>query len=536
MYSEATSMLAHRIFAIVIAIASVSYFALNRQTEVDTEAMRDVSVSVRAISHVSVDRYGDSVWEPSSGSGFLVSSQSCEVWTNHHVVDDAAVIEVFPRGWPKAHGIPAKLVNSTPQMDVAILKMENCDGMQAAKLGDSNLVKTGDETFVVGNPFGRNPDSVSRGIISHTERFLSAPAAYFQTDAAVNPGNSGGALFNEDGIVIGLTTAIANNKSKSNVGIGYAMPINEVTDVVGKLREGPASWGDAGLKGLLASLTAEEAAIFNITSGDPAVSVMRSPISGPAKDQIFARDVIYAVNDQSITNPSHIHRIIGSRNPGEKVSFAIVREGEFIEVELELEDGGKKIASIEKKADHYSGLLGMQVEMWTEHNSMRGSYTSPVITRIHSMGPAHRGFIVSSQSSMAMRGQIVLPVQLSVRTVTGAVLEGHYKPINDIGTLNDLAKEAYESNNALLLEIESWGRQNSDWSVPLQKSASAFYRIKPKPSTNVSHQDSLDDDYAIPSSVQSERERTNTIDVTRKGQPLAAYAGIAAHRESTPSR
>ena len=193
-------------------------FSFTGNSTVDTDAMRDVSVSIRAISHVSTDSYGDSVWAPSSGSGFLVSKQTCEVWTNFHVIQNAAVVEVFPRGWEKSHGIPARVINSTPQMDVAILQMDSCEGIPAARLGDSGLVKTGDETFVVGNPFGRNPDSVSRGIISHTKRYLAAPEAYFQTDAAINPGNSGGALFNRKGIVIGLTTAIANNKSAGELG------------------------------------------------------------------------------------------------------------------------------------------------------------------------------------------------------------------------------------------------------------------------------------------------------------------------------
>ena len=108
--------------AFLLAIlAVITYFGYSRNNSVDTDAMLDVSVSIRTISHVSTDNYGDSVWAPSTGSGFLVSSDSCEVWTNHHVIDNAAVIEVFPRGWEKSHGITATLVNSTPLTDIAIL-------------------------------------------------------------------------------------------------------------------------------------------------------------------------------------------------------------------------------------------------------------------------------------------------------------------------------------------------------------------------------------------------------------------------------
>ena len=464
------------------ALYSMFVFSVGQKPAVDTESMRDVSVSIRAISNVSTDTYGDSVWAPSSGSGFLVSSETCEVWTNHHVIEDAAVVEVFPRGWKESHGIIAEVINSTPQMDVAILRMESCDGLPAATLGNSDRVTTGDETFVVGNPFGRNPDSVSRGIISHTERFLAAPAPYLQTDAAVNPGNSGGALFNQDGIVIGLTTAIANNKSGSNVGIGYALPINNVIDVVADLRDGPPSWGDAGLKGHLAALTAEEAAIFKVEGGGAAVSVMNNPSEGPSKEKIRARDVIYQVDGEAVTNPSHVHRMIGSKKPGESVAFSLIRDGEFKTIEVTLAEGWREDQKVSKRVDSYTGLLGMQLEMWTEFDAMRGQYESPVITKIHSLGPAHRGFIVSSQSSVAMRGPIVAPVQLSVRTITGAVVDGKYKPISDIPTLNKVAMEAYEANEALLLEIESWGRNPKDINQPLTRSSSAFYRVLPEPS------------------------------------------------------
>ena len=210
--------------------------------------MLNVSVSIRTVSHVRIDKFGDSVWEASNGSGFLVSSDPCRVWTNHHVVADAAIIEVFPRQWNQATGVPAKLVNSTPRSDVAIVEMESCDGLPVAKLGDSSLVAPGAETFAVGNPLGRNPDSISRGIISHTERFLIGPTPFLQTDAQINQGNSGGALFNRAGEVIGVNTALAATRDGGNSGIGYAIPINAVKSVVKRLEAGHPSWGTAGAR------------------------------------------------------------------------------------------------------------------------------------------------------------------------------------------------------------------------------------------------------------------------------------------------
>ena len=215
--------------ATVLASAIVlSLYSLNAEQNqsVNTQAMLDVSVSIKTVSHVTVDRFGDSVWSFGSGSGFMVNNTDCEVWTNHHVIEKAAFIEVYPRGWTATHGIPAQVISATPRADIALLKMESCDNIPAARLGSSANLTPGEETYAVGNPLGSNPDSISRGIISHTQRYVNTTIPYLQTDAAINPGNSGGALFNRKGEVIGINTAIAASSSRSNIGIGYALPIN----------------------------------------------------------------------------------------------------------------------------------------------------------------------------------------------------------------------------------------------------------------------------------------------------------------------
>jgi len=471
--------------AFLLAIlATVSYFGYSGHSPVDTESMLDVSVSIRTISHVSVDNYGDSVWKSSTGSGFLVSSNSCEVWTNQHVTDNAAVIEIFPRGWERSHGIIATLVNSTPHTDIAILKMESCEGMPAAIIGNSKQASVGDETYVVGNPFGSNPDSISRGIISHTSRYLAGPAAYFQTDAAVNPGNSGGALFNRDGAVIGLTTAIAATKSGSNVGIGYALPINTVLDEVAALRNGPPSWGDAGINDIIAGLTAREAAIFQVPDGYGAVNITRTPETGPSADKLMARDVIYKIGDQAVLNTAQVKRIIGRGKPNDKVDFSLIRNGESLVVSVTLADGWSDIQKPEDKAQSYSGLLGIKVEMWSKKEGEQGQFNSPVITQVYSLGPAHLSYITSSQSTVGMRGRVMIPVQISVNTITGVVIEGEYNPVADIPALEQFASKAYDNKLPILLEIESWYRDPTKFYQPLEYSTTAFHMIQPTPSNN----------------------------------------------------
>ena len=472
--------------ALPLAIVTpIIFYGFLQKTKVDTQAMLDVSVSIRTISHVSTDRYGDSVWAPGAGSGFLVSSSRCEVWTNHHVIANAAVIEVFPRDWKKSHGIIAKLVNSTPHTDIAILRMEHCEGMSEARLGNSLEASVGDETYVIGNPFGKNPDSVSRGIVSHTSRYLTGPVPFIQTDAAVNPGNSGGALFNRDGAIIGLTTAIAATSSGNNVGIGYALPINTVRKEIYALRRGPPSWGDAGINDIIASLTVEEAAIFQVPDGYGAVNITQSPDEGPGKDKLFSRDIIYKINDLAVTSRSQVQRVIGNKDPGEVINFSLIRDGEPLVVSVTLADGWGELQKPREEAEDYAGLLGIGFENWSDREDERGQFKKPVITKIFGLGPAHLGYITSSQSLSGMRGSVMTAVQISVNTVTGVVIEGVYKPVEDIPALDKFATEAYAEKLPILLEIESWHRDPSYFYLPLEYRTTAFYKIVPSPSDDV---------------------------------------------------
>jgi len=463
-------------------LALVGYVHYSGITPVDTEAMLDASVSIRTISHVSIDSYGDSVWTPGAGSGFLVSASNCEVWTNHHVIEDAAIIEVFPRGWDKAHGITAKLVNSTPHSDIAILQMESCDGITVARLGNSDTTNVGDEVYVVGNPFGRNPDSISRGIISSTSRYLESSVAYLQTDAAVNPGNSGGALFNRDGSVIGLASSIARTTSGNNVGIGYAIPIKAVFDAIAVLREGPASWGDAGINNLIAGLTPDEAAIFKVPQGFGAVNIMRTPEKGPGAGKLMARDVIYKINNEAVRGSDQVKRFINSKMPDEVVKFSLIRDGEHQVVSVQLADGGSEVQVTENQAQSYTGLLGMKIEMWADEEGEKSQFKHPVITQVYGMGPAHLSFVSSSQSVFGNRGGLVYTVPVRVASVTGVVIDGEYQAVKDIATLDQLADKAYEGDSPMLIEIESWNRDPSSFYNPLEYHSTAFYKINPTPS------------------------------------------------------
>ncbi len=470
------------VLGLFVAMASLGIYGLDRFNRIDTGRMLDSSVSIRTISHVTIDKFGDTVWDTKTGSGFLVSTAGCEVWTNHHVVDGAAVIEVYPRNWQRTAGIPATVVNSTPRSDIAILNLENCDRIPPAILGDSDLVKPGDETFAVGNPMGHNPDSISRGIISHTLRYRMGSTPYLQTDAAINPGNSGGALFNHDGQIIGINTAIETTQSGANVGLGFSVPINHVKQVVAELHQGPPSWGDAGLSDIVSLLTPDEAEVFDVPDGHGALVVTRAPETGPSVNKLFLHDVIYQIDHTGISTIQQATRLIGNMRAGDLLTLDLMREGKPMSVDVTLNEGWK--AAEPPKADHYEGYLGMTLENWAEDDGLRGSFKKPVITKVHSLGPAHKAHIASTQKSLYKMGDIVLPYLIDVKTVIGAAYQGAYHSIDTIETLEQLAGNAYRSGKPLLLEIELWARKNpKNLRTDMELLQTAFYKLVPEKTT-----------------------------------------------------
>ena len=467
------------VLALFASLVPTGLYILNTHNSVDTDKMLNVSVSIRTMSHVTIDKFGDSVWESSTGSGFMISSRDCEVWTNHHVIEDAAVIEVYPRGWNQGVGIAARVVNSTPRSDIAILQLESCDDIPQALLGDSSLVQPGDETFAVGNPMGRNPDSISRGIISHTERYRSGSIPYLQTDAAINPGNSGGALFDSEGRVIGINSAIDTTRLGANVGVGYAVPINLAKQVVTELRQGPPSWGDAGFADIVSTLTADEAAVFNVPDGHGALVVTKTPEEGPSAGKLLAHDVIYRINDTGVTDTAEVVRAIGQHSVGDTLTLDLIRTGELESIEITLGEGWK--ANEIQGADEYEGLLGMTLKMWDQEDDVRGRFKRPVITKVHSLGPAHKAHIASSQKSLYMRGPFVVPYLLDVKTVTGIAYQGEFHEVNTVEEVEEIAAEAYASGEPMLLEIEYWSRANpTQYQTELELAGTAFYKLTPE--------------------------------------------------------
>jgi hypothetical protein len=214
----------------------------------------------------------------------------------------------------------------------------------------------------------------------------------------------------------------------------------------------------------------------------------RTPKEGPSVDKLMARDIIYKIDDDLVINPAQVKRVIGSKKPNDVVNFTLIRDGKTEVVSVTLDDGWTKLQKPEDKAEDYAGLLGMAVEMWSDKKDERGQFKTPVITKIYGLGPAHLGYITSSQSIAGLRGSIMASVQVTVNTVTGVVIKGEYQPVEDLTTLKQFATQAYDNKLPLLLEIESWYRDPRYFYMPLEYNTTAFYKIQPAPSDTAAYE------------------------------------------------
>ncbi|WP_299646137.1 Do family serine endopeptidase [uncultured Jannaschia sp.] len=255
------------------------------------------------------------------GSGFVISEDGYIV-TNNHVIENADEITIeFYSG----EELDAELIGTDPNTDIALLKVDAPEAMEFVPFGDSDAMRTGDWVMAMGNPLGQG-FSVSAGIVSARERELQgAYDDYIQTDAAINRGNSGGPLFNLDGEVIGVNTAILSPTGGS-IGIGFAMSSNVVTNVVDQLREyGETRRGWLGVR--IQDVDDELADALGLEKARGAL-VTDVP-EGPAREAgIEARDVIVSFDGTEIDSTRQLVRTVGNAPVDKAVRVTVFRDGE----------------------------------------------------------------------------------------------------------------------------------------------------------------------------------------------------------------
>ncbi len=254
------------------------------------------------------------------GSGFVISEDGYIV-TNNHVIEgaDEITIEFFT-----GTKLPAKLVGTDPKTDIALLKVESETPLPFVTFGNSDLMRVGDWVMAMGNPLGQG-FSVSAGIVSARGRELQGTYDdYLQTDAAINRGNSGGPLFNMDGQVIGVNTAILSPNGGS-IGIGFSMASNVVTKVVDQLKEfGETRRGWLGVR--IQDVTPDVAEAMGLAEAKGAL-VTDVP-DGPAKEAgVTSGDVITMFDGQPVGDAGDLTRRVADAPIGEAVPVIIQREG-----------------------------------------------------------------------------------------------------------------------------------------------------------------------------------------------------------------
>ncbi|WP_343081289.1 DegQ family serine endoprotease [Ostreiculturibacter nitratireducens] len=263
------------------------------------------------------------------GSGFVISEDGYIV-TNNHVIEGADEIEIeFFSG----ERLDAKLIGTDPKTDIALLKVESDEPLTFVSFGNSDLMRVGDWVMAMGNPLGQG-FSVSAGIVSARNRELSGTYDdYIQTDAAINRGNSGGPLFNMDGDVIGVNTAILSPNGGS-IGIGFSMASNVVTKVVNQLREyGETRRGWLGVR--IQDITPDVAEAMGL--GDTRGALVTDVPEGPAADGgMKSGDVITAFDGVEIEDTRELVRRVGDTEVGRTVPVVVLREGETETLEITL--------------------------------------------------------------------------------------------------------------------------------------------------------------------------------------------------------
>jgi Do/DeqQ family serine protease len=296
----------------------------------------------------------------SSGSGVILSADGYIV-TNNHVIDRAAKIEV---NLHDNRSFEATVIGTDPSTDLALLKID-AKGLDYLKYGDSDALKVGEWVLAVGNPFNLT-STVTAGIVSAKARNINILQdqfkieSFIQTDAAVNPGNSGGALINIAGELVGINTAIAS-QTGSYAGYSFAVPVSIVRKVVDDLMNyGEVQRGFLGVMIQDVNAQLAEENNLDVTKG---VFVAKVNEGSSAQDAgLKVGDVIVEVEGQPVSTSSELQEIIGRKRPGDKVRIVVLRKNKSLNFEVVLKNKSGDTKVIARESGSLLRELGAEFE------------------------------------------------------------------------------------------------------------------------------------------------------------------------------
>jgi len=316
-------------------------------------------VNIRALLETGNNLWGKSALTGSSGSGVIMSPDGYIV-TNHHVVERSTEIKVT---LADKREYKAKLIGSDPNTDIALIKIEE-QALPFIVFGNSDSLRVGEWVLAVGNPFNLE-STVTAGIISAKGRNINilgggaSIESFIQTDAAVNPGNSGGALVNTAGELIGINTAIIT-ESGSYEGYSFAVPSNLVQKILRDLREfGTIQRAFLGVG--IEDLDSEKARDIGLPTAE-GVYVTRVNAEGGASDAgLQIGDVIIGLNNTRLKRTPELQELVGRYRPGEQVTLEYWRKGQKYRTRVQLKDGNNSTEVAQVQGDELEDDLGMEL-------------------------------------------------------------------------------------------------------------------------------------------------------------------------------
>ena len=365
------------------------------------------------------------------GSGFIIDEKGIVI-TNNHVIQGAEDVFVRVNG---EKNIKAKVIGADPGMDLAVLQIESDQKFTPVKFGDSDTARIGDWVIAIGNPFGLG-GTVTAGIISARNRSigLSRYEDYIQTDASINQGNSGGPLFNMDGDVVGINTAILGQSG--SIWIGFAIPSNSAQKVIDQLIEfGETKRGWLGVR--IQTVTKDIADVEKLDEPRGALVASVAENSPSDKGGIKAGDIILEFDGKKINEMSELPRIVAETEVGKKVKLKVWRNKREITKEIILgrletsEDFKSQGLVTEKPKEDAIDGLKIKVRLLNKDDvkerNLPKNTTGLVITEIDKDSP------------------------VNYLQVNNIIVEAQKKKINTIGDLDNIVKLALKSNDKSLL-------------------------------------------------------------------------------------
>jgi serine protease Do len=319
------------------------------------------------------------------GSGFIID-KSGYIVTNNHVVDNSTDIKVSLSG---SEEYDAKVVGTDPQTEVALLKIKAQRDLPVVPLGDSDKLRVGEWVIAIGNPFGLG-QAVTAGITSAKGRMIGAGVYddFIQTDASINPGNSGGPLFNQDGKVIGINTAIV----PTGQGIGFAIPINLAKEILIQLREkGQVTRGFLGVQ--VQEVAPELDRSFSSERRRGALVAYVQPESPGERAGIEKGDIIVEFNGRKLTDVHELPRLVANTPPGSTAGLGLIRQGRERALRVHIGDIPQEVRQLPGAGtpEEELGLTVQELKANTAQELGLANGQAVVVTDVEEGSPADEG-------------------------------------------------------------------------------------------------------------------------------------------------